>query len=160
MSRISSREFWIPGWWQAVVFMLLVLMGLGTWVFSRTAASFFSPQIVLVEMALDTGVVFYALLALVSGFVLPKGFYLWGIAIVFTHPFAALIDAAYLQAQGADIVYGGVMGWVNYAVVLVMLTVATGVLTSALSTVGAGLRLMSDHFRHRSSGTSRDVRVR
>ena len=29
MSRISSQEFWIPGWRQAVVFMLLVLMGLG-----------------------------------------------------------------------------------------------------------------------------------
>lgn len=160
MSKISSQEFWMPGWRQAVIFVLLVLVGLGTWAFSVTAAPFLSPPVFLFEMALDTGLAFYALLALAAGFVFSKGFYLWGIAIVFTHPFATLIDTAHMQAQGADIVRGGAMGWVGYAVVLVMLTVTTAVLTTVLSTMGAGLRLVLDHLRHRSSDTSRDVRVR
>ena len=167
MSRISSWEFWIPGWRQAIVFVLLALMGLGLWAFSVYVAPYFNqsgslsqPGSLFAE-ALNTGVVYYALLALVSGFVLPKGFYLWGIAIVLTHPFAVLIEAAYFQSQGVvEIVRGGVMGWVGYAVVLVMLTAATAVLTTMLSTAGVGLRLLLDLLRNRSSGPSQDARVR
>jgi hypothetical protein len=36
------------------------------------------------DEAFDTGVILYALLALAAGFVLPKGFYLWGVAVVLT----------------------------------------------------------------------------
>ena len=100
MNTIGTRALWIPGWRQAAFFILLVLLGLGAWAFRIPAGFYFNPPGVLDE-AFDTGVVLYALLALVAGSVAPRGFYLWGVAIVFTHPFAALALAAHQQAQGA-----------------------------------------------------------
>jgi hypothetical protein len=159
MNTIGPRAFWIPGWRQAVFFVLLVLLGLGVWAFRIPAGFFFNPPGVL-DQAFDTGVILYALLALVSGFVLPRGFYLWGVAVVITHPFAALALAAYQQAQGADIVRGGAQGWVGFAFVLVMMTFTTAMLTTMLSATGAGLRLLLGHLRRGRSGTSQDVQAR
>lgn len=159
MNSIGSREFWIPGWRQAAFFLLLVLLGLGVWELRVAAAPSFNPPGFLDE-AFDTGVILYAVLALASGFLSPKGFYLWGVAIVLTHPFAALALATYQQAQGADIVRGEAGGWVGFAFVLVMMTFTTAVLTTMLSAMGAGLRLLLDHLRHGPSGAPQDVRAR
>ena len=158
MNTLGAREFWVLGWRQAAHFLLLVLLGLGVCAFMVAAAPSFDPPGFLDE-AFDTGVALYALLALASGFAVPKGFYLWGVAIVLTHPFAALALAAYRHAQGADIVLGGAQGWVGFAFVLVLMTFTTAMLTTMLSAMGAGLRLLSDHLRRRRSGTPRDVRA-
>ena len=83
LNTIGSREFWVPGWRQVGFFLLLVLLGLGAWVLRVAAAPSFNPPGFLDE-AFDTGVILYALLALAAGFVLPKGFYLWGVAVVLT----------------------------------------------------------------------------
>jgi hypothetical protein len=83
MNTIGSREFWVPGWRQVDFFLLLVLLGLGAWVLRVATAPSFNPPGFLDE-AFDTGVILYALLALAAGFVLPKGFYLWGVAVVLT----------------------------------------------------------------------------
>jgi hypothetical protein len=83
LHRIGSREFWVPGWRQVGFFLLLVLLGLGAWVLRVAAAPSFNPPGFLDE-AFDTGVILYALLALAAGFVLPKGFYMWGVAVVLT----------------------------------------------------------------------------
>ena len=131
MSGVSSRGFWIPGWRQAAFFLLLVLLGLAAWAFRVAVSATFNPPGFLDE-AFDTGVILYALLALASGFVSPKGFYLWGVAVVLTHPFAALALSAYEQAQGADVVRGGSHGWVCFAFVLVMMTFTTAMLTTML----------------------------
>ena len=159
MDTIGSRAFWVPGWRQATFFVLLVLLGLGVWAFRIPAGFYFNPPGILDE-AFDTGVVLYALLALAAGSVAPRGFYLWGVAVVLSHPFAALALAAYQQAQGADIVRGGAQGWVSFAFVLVMMTFTTAMLTTVLSAMGAGLRLLLGHLRRGRSGTPQDVRAR
>ena len=159
MNTIGTRAFWIPGWRQAAFFILLVVLGLGAWAFRIPAGFYFNPPGILDE-AFDTGVVLYVLLALVAGSVAPRGFYLWGVAIVFTHPFAALALAAYQQAQGADIVRGGAQGWVSFAFVLMMMTFTTAMLMTMLSAMGAGLRLLLDRLRRGRSGTPQDVRAR
>lgn len=166
MGRIGSREFWVPGRQQGTIFFLIGLLGLGAWAFRVAAAPVVGSDwpkdglFFLLDQAFDTGVALYALLALTSGFVAPKGFYLWGIAIVPSHPFAALALTAYRESQGFDIVRGGAEGWVGYAFVLVMMTFATAMLITALSAAGAGLRTLSDHLRHGRPGTPHDVRAR
>lgn len=157
---IESQNFWIPGWRQAIVFLLLVLLGLGAWAFRIPAGIHFNPPLLLLDDAFDTGVILYALLALAAGFLVPRGFYLWGVAIVLSHPFAALTLTAYQQSHGADIVRGGVEGWVGYAFVLVAMTMTTAVLTTVLSAAGAGLRLLVAHLRRGRSAPPQDARVR
>ncbi len=164
MSRLGSREFWVPGRRQGVVFLLIVFLGLGAWAFKEAV---FRPVVgvddlaSLLALAFETGVALYALLALGSGFLAPKGFYLWGIAVVLSHPFAALALTANRESRGFELVRGGAEGWVNYALVLVVMSFATAVLLTALSAVGAGLRILLDHRRHGRPGTvPRDVRSR
>lgn len=158
MSTIGSREFWVPGWRQVAFFLLLVLVGLGAWAFTVAFRLYFDPPGIL-DGAFDTGTIPCALLALAAGFVSPRGFYLWGIAVVLTHPFAALALTSYRQAEGADIVRGGAQGWAGYAFVLVLLAFTTATLATVLSAMGAGLRLLSGHLGGRP-GTPRRLRTR
>ena len=83
-----------------------------------------------------------------------------GVAVVLSHPFAALALTAFRESRGFEIVRGGAEGWVGYAFVLVMMTFATAMLTTALSATGACLRILSDHLRRGRPGTPRDARVR
>lgn len=160
MGRVGSGEFWMPGWRQAATFLLIALLGLGAW-WSRVAlAPSFNPPGLLDE-AFDTGVVLYALLALAAGLAAPEGFYLWGVAVVISHPVSALALAAYQQqAQGHEIVRDGAQGWVGFAFVLVMMTFVTAMLITALSAAGAALRLLLQHHLHGRPGTPRDARAR
>ena len=77
MSRVGSREMWVPGRRQGAIFLLIALLGLGVWAFRVAAGPYFNPPAFL-DVAFDTGVILYALFALASGFVAPRGFYLWG----------------------------------------------------------------------------------
>ena len=149
MSPIDSREFWLPGRWQAGFFLLLVLLGLGVWVL----------RVPFLGEAFHTGELLYALLALMAGFVLPRGFYLWGIAVVIAHPIAAVALTAYQQAQGADIVRGGAVGWLGFAFVLVIMTLPAAVLATIFSAMGAGLRVLSGRLRRGRSRTPQDLRA-
>ena len=86
---------------------------------------------------------------------------MWGIAVVLSHPFAALALTANRQSRGFELVLGGTEGWVNYALVLVVMSFVTAVLLTALSAVGAALRILLDHLRRGRPGTvPRDVRSR
>ena len=93
MRRLGSGEFWVPARRQGAIFLLIVFLGLGAWTFQEAV---FRPVVgtdglgSLLALAFETGVALYAVLALGSGFLAPRGFYLWGIAVVLTHPFAAL----------------------------------------------------------------------
>lgn len=151
MSRLGSRGFWVPGWRQGAVFLLIFFLGLGAWAFKEAVSR---PVVggdglsFLVYMAFDTGVPLYASLALAAGFLAPKGFYMWGTAIVLSHPFAALALTANRESRGFEVVRGGAEGWVGYALVLVVMSFATAVLLTALAAAGAGLRLLMDHLRH------------
>ena len=81
MSRLGSREFWVPGRRQGAIFLLIVFLGLGAWalkeaVFRPVAGA--ADLASLLALAIDTGVTLYAVLALGSGFLAPRGFYLLG----------------------------------------------------------------------------------
>jgi hypothetical protein len=84
-----------------------------------------------------------------------------GIAVVLSHPFAALALTASRQSRGFELVLGGTEGWINYVIVLMVMSFATAVLLTTLSAVGAGLRILLDHLRRERPGTApRDVRSR
>jgi hypothetical protein len=93
MRRLGSGEFWVPARRQGAIFLLIAFLGLGAWAFQEVV---FRPVVgadglgSLLALAFETGVALYAVLALGLGFLAPRGFYLWGIAVVLTHPFAAL----------------------------------------------------------------------
>lgn len=149
MASIGSRGFWIPGRRQAALFPLLVLLGLGAWAF----------WVPFLGEGYHTGTILYALPALGAGLVSPRGFYLWGVAVVLAHPWAGLaLEAAFRQSRGADAIPGGEMEWVGLAFVLVLMSFTMAMVATVLSGLGAGLRLLWDHLRGGRAVTPRGIR--
>ena len=78
-------------------------------------------------------------LAVVAGFVFPRGFYLWGVALALYGPFVEGLTVFLMYQDGIGLV-GGPPGILGYAAISAMLFVFAVVCYTALSSAGAGAR--------------------
>ena len=88
-------------------------------------------------------------LALVSGFVFPKGFYLWGNALNLHSPLADGLTVYMMEREGHRAFYGGTQGVVSYVVLTAALFVFTILCYTVLSTLGMCLRYSVGRLRRR-----------
>ena len=78
-------------------------------------------------------------LSIVSGFVFPRGFYLWGIALGLHGPFVEGLTVYLMEKEGYGLV-GGTQGVLSYVAISAMLFVFTILCYTLLSTLGMALR--------------------
>lgn len=138
---------WRPGWREAAVFLALAVLGLLVWFAGApgvTAELFcfdpgpWNPNLPFVSLTqISLGVA-----ALAGGFVSPRGFYLWGIALAAHSPFTHGLSAHALERDGVEFV-GGTRGLVEFALITAVLIAFATFCYTALSAVGAGLRLLA-----------------
>ncbi len=137
-----------PGAREVVVFIALVVIGLLVWFVDSPGLTegllgARSPFWDSVSLALDLYLnpIIYSVLALISGFVFPRGFYLWGIALPLHAPFTEALTAAMMEQQGLQLV-GGTQQLISYAVISLVILVFTMVVYTVFSAAGMGLRYL------------------
>lgn len=92
------------------------------------------------------GLLVPALIALLVGYVLPKGFFLWGIAVVLLHP---LVEAVWInRALGAGVVASSELS--GLIIITATEIIVFMVLCTIAAALGAGLRLLWWRFRGES----------
>lgn len=149
LDRLSTPRFWIPGWRQALVFALLIVLGLLAWGMGTApmgTAPFLggSPE----DRPFDFGFPFYlgtnlyVLFAVSAGFFFPRCFYLWGAALLTLYPFADVAHFLWLElVAGFDVVRGGAYGWLGVATVATVFAIINASIATVLAAVGVCLRL-------------------
>lgn len=80
-------------------------------------------------------------LALVSGFVFPRGFYLWGVALGLHGPFVEGLTVHLMYRDGIELV-GGTPGIASFVVISAVLLLFQILLYTLLSSAGAGARYL------------------
>ena len=79
--------------------------------------------------------------ALASGFVSPRGFYLWGVALALHSPFTQGLTVHLMQREGIDPAVG-TQGLVGFAVITAVLVAFAAFCYTVLSAAGMGPRLL------------------
>jgi hypothetical protein len=101
----------LPGWKKAAVFLILVVVGCALWFAASpgvTSALFgvclgpWSPNLPFVSVAS----VACGAMAMAGGFVFPKGFYLWGVALAIHSPFTQGLSVYVMEREGVGLVGG------------------------------------------------------
>ena len=85
----------------------------------------------------------YGALALVAGFVFPRGFYLWGFALNLHGPVVEALMIYRMEQAGLDGVVGGTQNILGYIVLSVLVFWFTVCCYTAAAAAGAGLRVAS-----------------
>lgn len=138
---------WRPGWREAAVFSLLVVFGFVVWFAASPGITsmllgvnldFWSPNLPFISLTQ----ILCGVAALVGGFVSPRGFYLWGIALALHSPFTQGLSVYLMEREGVELV-GGTEGLVAFAVMTAVLISFATFCYSMLSAVGMGLRLLA-----------------
>lgn len=133
-----------------MVFSLLVVLGFLFWFAASPGVAsmlfgvslrLWNPNLPFISLTqIMCGVV-----ALVSGFVFPRGFYLWGVASALHSPFTQGLSVYLMEREGVELV-GGTEGLVSFArITAVLIAFATACYT-ALAAIGTGLRLLAGGF--------------
>ena len=140
------RGRYVPGKRELMVFVALVVLGFLVWVagspgFTSRVLGLDLPRWAQYEPPLSFVPVVCGALALVFGFVLSRGFYLWGIALGIHAPFVEGLTVHLMAQDGIGLV-GGRPGIVSYVLISVMLLVFTMFCYTALSALGAGARYL------------------
>ncbi len=152
---LSTPRFWIPGWRQALVFVVLVVLGLLAWGMGADpsgGAPFlggsFEDRPFTYGFPFYLGTNLYILFAVLSGLLFPRRFYLWGTALLLTYPFAGVAHFLWLESvAGLDIVPDGAHGWPGVVFGSMAFAILLGSVATALCTFGAGLRLVAHRLR-------------
>ena len=145
----GGRSSYRPGLKELVVFAALVVLGLLVWftgspgVATRLFGVSLSPWVPADPLTFSffTPVV-CGVLALLAGFALPRGFYLWGIALNLHSPFAEALTFYLMKREGLELP-GGTQGVVTYVVIPAVLFVFTVLFYTALSSIGMGARRLA-----------------
>lgn len=142
----------VPGLRGVFVFAALVVVGFGIWLASSPGVaerlfgfdlpawptwmedSFF--LLILVWTGLRSGV------ALSAGFLFPRGFLLWGLAIVIHTPLTQWLTARAMIQEGIDPFVGGTEGMLNYLIIDTLLTAMMAVFYTCLAGAGALARYL------------------
>lgn len=152
--RVAGRHRYV------IAFVALALIGLGAWAITAPPST---PNLFAFG---HSGFPLLALAAAVAGYLLPKGFPLWGVAVVCLHPVADAGFAAWLgprfmlvpeKLTGTEVI--------GLALVLLGKSVLFAVASTLTATLGAGMRLLRWRLRGESvrgmlgmsSGSSRDA---
>lgn len=150
---------WRPGGRELLVFASLAVVGFLIWEVGPTTRltsllgadpveAFGDPLnfwlYTLVEPALRCAV------ALAAGFLFPRGFYLWGLAVAVHTPLTIFLLQRRAVREGVDLIVGGLEGLLSYALIEAMLTAVA----VALYTVFAGFGVLGRYLaeRRRASG--------
>ena len=95
VEQLSTPRFWVPGWRQAIVFVVLSSLGLLAWGMGANVSGVapflavpFEERPFTYAYPFYLGFNLYMLFAVLAGFLFPRCFYLWGIALLLTYPFA------------------------------------------------------------------------
>ena len=98
----------LPGWKKTAVFLILVVVGCALWFAASpgvTSALFgvclrlWSPNLPFVSVAS----VACGAMAMAGGFVFPKGFYLWGVALAIHSPFTQGLSVYVMEREGVGL---------------------------------------------------------
>jgi hypothetical protein len=89
-------------------------------------------------------------LALVAGFVFPRGFYLWGLALNLHGPVVEALTIYRMEQAGLDGVVGGIVGYIVPSALVFCFTVCC---YTAAAAAGAGLRVGGGRLVGRPSGS-------
>ena len=151
--RGPYASLWLPGWKEAAVFLVLAVAGCVLWFAASpgvTSVLFgvcpgpWSPNLPFVSAAsVACGVV-----ALAGGFVFPRGFYLWGIALALHSPFTQGLSVYVMEREGVGLV-GGTRGLVGFAMITAVLIAFAAFCYTVLSAIGVGARLLIGRFAYR-----------
>ena len=154
----------VPGKGGTLVFLLSAVAGLVVWVFSTPAASGKLFGGAAYEAAYTHPLLsFFGLplliaIALVAGFVSPRGFWLWGVAAVFLQPFAYAWLTVWTSSQGVPGTgENSIFQLLSLAFVTALILFALAIACTGGSAVGAGLRLLWWKLRGRQIGGPRSV---
>ena len=155
--HLATPRFWIPGWREALVFGVLVSLGILTWGLGTPAVAGSLLGEPFFERAYGFpfyfGAPLYVLFSLLAGVFFPRCFYLWGIALLLPSSVADIALALYQNlVLDANLVRGGAGGWASLVVVIVMMTIGYGMVATTLSAFGAGLRLLASFLADRVWG--------
>lgn len=146
---------------EFVLFAALILVGLAVWfaVFPNMASVIIGVN--LPRWTLDNAFLRLFLsplvcgvLALASGFVFPRGFYLWGLALALHGPFVQGLTVYLMYQEGIELAEGP-RGIVSYGTISAVLFVFTILCYTLLSSAGAGVRYLLTRGSRRRGSTQR-----
>lgn len=145
-----------PGRKELAVFAALVLVGFAVWfaVSPGVTSWLFGVDPPRWPDYLLRTAIAYGVLALVAGFVFPRGFYLWGLALNLHGPVVEALTIYRMEQAGVDWVLGGTQDIVGYIVPSALVFCFTVCCYTAASAAGAGLRVAGRRLvGHPSGGT-------
>jgi hypothetical protein len=140
-----------PGRKEAIGFVVLALSGFIAWL---AQSGYVISTLLDIEPLwgyVDTGLfplVFLVcgVLAFLGGVLLPKGFYLWGVAVYLHAPFAEVMVVEAMEREGIGLT-GGDTGIASYAIMTAMLIFSAMILFTGMSALGMGARTLTSHAR-------------
>ena len=145
MNEATVRGY-LPGKREAAVFGALALLGLVAWRLSTpsVAGSLLGERFYRAAYSFPFyfGLTPYASLAFLAGFFFPRGFWLWGAALLSLAPFANAALAWILESRGAHVIGDGPAAALAYAVTVVALAIGFALMATIVSALGAGLRVL------------------
>lgn len=146
------RQRYGPGRREAIGFILLTFLGFAAWLVQsgHVIATLLGMETLWGYM--DVGLfplVFLVcgLLSFLGGVLLPKGFYLWGVAVYLHAPFAEVMVVSAMEREGVGLADGDA-GIASYAIISAMLIVFAMILLTGLSALGMGARYLTRYARH------------
>lgn len=139
-----------PGRREALIFVVLVFVGFLVWFTGSPGIAYrlFGvdlpglPRVDSTLLSLLRVPISCGILALVGGFVFPRGFYLWGVALGLHGPFVEGLTVYLMYQEGLGLV-GGTRGVAGYVVISAMLFVFAILCYTVLSATGAGTRYLA-----------------
>jgi hypothetical protein len=131
--------------WKKYVlaFLVVAIVGLAVTIYAPAAVGELFGVNAFSLKFLSSSLLPPALVAAVAGYVLPKGFFLWGVAVIFLHP---LVEAWQTHRANAGGAFGpsgiGDEQILGLALVLVMMLTGYAFACTVAVALGAGLRLL------------------
>lgn len=151
---IAASDWWRkygPGSKEIVGGVVLAFLGFAAWLAQSGYVISTLFDIEPLWGFIDTGFLSFTflacgLLSFLGGVLLPKGFYLWGVAVYLHAPFAEIMVVAAMQREGIGLV-GGNSGLVSYSIITAMFIVLAMMFFTALSALGMGTRYLASKVR-------------
>ncbi len=126
-----------------VAFLVVAILGLAVRIYTPVVVGELFGTNAFGLKFLGSRLLLPAIVAAVAGYVLPKGFFLWGVGVVFLHPLVEVWQTHRANEGGAfgpsGIGDGQIFG---LALLLVMMLTVYAFACTAAAALGAGLRLL------------------